>query len=133
VSDTVYVINFPQYELAVEQLLYPINQECTDEHVNISMRLHNYGYDTIPAGASLTCVMNGTNTITDITTEMMLPGSDYIFTFTPQLTIPFVGGQATIDLDIYPTDQTYTTLTYNDTISRILDLKLQPERSNSNK
>ncbi len=71
--------------------------------------------------------MNGTNTITDITTEMMLPGSDYIFTFTPQLTIPFVGGQATIDLDIYPTDQTYTTLTYNDTISRTLDLKLQPE------
>lgn len=24
VADTVYVINFPQYELAVEQLVYPI-------------------------------------------------------------------------------------------------------------
>ena len=35
VSDTVYVINFPQYELAEEQLLYPINNECTDEHVNV--------------------------------------------------------------------------------------------------
>ena len=89
VSDTVYVINFPQYELALEQLLYPINNECTDEHINVSIRLHNYGYDTIPAGASLTCVMNTTDTITDIATEMILPGSDYTFTFTPQLTIPF--------------------------------------------
>jgi hypothetical protein len=127
VSDTVYVINFPQYELSVQQLMYPIHNECTNENVNIKVRLHNYGYDTIPAGASITCVMDGTNTITDITSEEILPGSDYIFTFVPQLTIPFVGGQATIDLEIYPTDQTYSVLTYNDTLRRTLTLGLQPE------
>lgn len=71
--------------------------------------------------------MDGTDTITDITTEEILPHNDYILTFTPQLTIPFVGGQATIDLEIYPTDLTYSTLTYNDTISKTLDLRLQPD------
>ncbi|MFY9582556.1 MAG: hypothetical protein WAQ91_07240, partial [Bacteroidales bacterium] len=109
------------------QLVYPIHGACTEENVNIKVRLHNYGYDTIPAGASITCVMDGTDTITDITSDEILPHSDYIITFTSPLTIPFVGGQATIDLEIYPTDLTYSTLTYNDTISKTLNLQLQPE------
>lgn len=127
VSDTVYVINTPPYELALEQLLYPVNGECTDEYVNVSVRLHNYGTSNIPAGASLTCVMNSTDTITNVTTEEILAQSDYIFTFASQLLMPFVGGQATIDLEIYPTEQTYSVLTYNDTINATLELKLQPE------
>ncbi|MBK6934546.1 MAG: hypothetical protein IPH17_05655 [Bacteroidales bacterium] len=70
---------FPPYELAVEELIAPAAGECIESNTNVTVRLKNYGTDTIPAGVDMTCVLNSTDTITGTTTEQMLPNSTIDF------------------------------------------------------
>ena len=68
---TAYPI-YPPYELAVEELIAPAAGECIETNTNVTVRLKNYGTDTIPAGVDMTCVLNSTDTITGTTTEQIL-------------------------------------------------------------
>jgi len=126
VPDTVFVINNPPYELAVEQLLTPLDSSCSSSQAFVSVRLHNYGYSTIPSGASITCKLNNSITITSNTTEPIQPDGSIDFVFSSPLNIPFIHGIANINLQVYPTTQTYSTLTFNDTLNKNLYLKLLP-------
>jgi len=118
---------YPPYELAVEELIAPADGECLETNAYVTVRLKNYGTDTIPAGVDMTCVLNATDTITGTTTEQILPNSTVDFTFPTLLTIPFVGGQASVELEVYHNNPAYSTLTNNDTINSLLDLYLQPD------
>ena len=126
VPDTVFVINNPPYELAVEQLLAPLDSSCSSSQAYVSVRLHNYGNSTIPSGASITCKLNNSITITSNTTEPIQPDGSIDFVFSSPLNIPFIHGIANINLQVYPTNQDYSTLTFNDTLNKNLYLKLLP-------
>ncbi|MDI3479171.1 MAG: hypothetical protein PWQ14_317, partial [Rikenellaceae bacterium] len=123
---TAYVI-YPPYELAVEELIAPAAGECIETNTNVTVRLKNYGTDAIPAGVDLTCVLNGTDTINGTTTEQILPNSTIDFTFPAFLTIPFIGGHASVELEVYHNNPAYSTITNNDTLLVDVNLMQKPD------
>jgi len=56
--DTAYVLPSTPYELSIEELVNPINDNCTDPLINVTVKVRNYGTNTIPAGINLYCVLN---------------------------------------------------------------------------
>ncbi|HNQ21051.1 MAG TPA: hypothetical protein PKI46_08330, partial [Bacteroidales bacterium] len=123
---TAYPI-YPQYEIAVEELIAPAAGECLETNTNVTVRLKNYGTDTIPAGVDMTCVLNTTDTINGTTTEQILPNSTMDFTFPTFLTIPFSGGQASVELEVFHNNPAYSTITNNDTLLVDVNLMQNPD------
>jgi len=118
---------YPPYELAVEGLIAPAAGECIETNTNVTVRLKNYGTDTIPAGIDMTCILNGTSTITGTTTQEILPSSTIDFTFSTTIAIPFVNNQALAHFKVYHNNPAYSTLTSNDTLLVDVNLMQMPD------
>jgi len=58
VKDTVFVLNSSDYELSVEDLLFPIDNICTEVNTYLTVKLGNAGNNPIPAGVSVSCILN---------------------------------------------------------------------------
>ena len=125
VPDTAFVIS-PSYELGISDILVPLNDNCYDNNVNISVRLTNNGTMQIPAGVSLSCVYNGSNTINATTTEPILPNSYLDFTFSTPIFVNYINKKAEINLKIYHSAPIYSLVTFNDTITANITLKQKP-------
>jgi len=97
VPDTAFVIS-PSYELGISDILVPLNDNCYDNNVNISVRLTNNGTMQIPAGVSLSCVYNGSNTINATTTEPILPNSYLDFTFSTPIFVNYINKKLKLNL-----------------------------------
>jgi hypothetical protein len=118
---------YPPYELAVEELIAPAAGECIETNTNVTVRLKNYGTDTIPAGIDMTCILNGTSTITGTTTQEILPSSTIDFTFPTTIAIPFVNNQALAHFEIYHNNPAYSTIAINDTLLVDVNLMQMPD------
>jgi len=47
VADTVFVVDSTEYELAIDDVVYPENIGCVTPTTNVSIRLRNDGYEDI--------------------------------------------------------------------------------------
>ena len=125
VPDTAFVIA-PLYELGISDILVPLNDNCYDNNVNISVRLTNNGTMQIPAGVSLSCIYNGSNTINATTSEPILPNSYLDFTFPTPIYVNYINKKADINLKIYHSAPMYSMVSFNDTIIADITLKQKP-------
>ncbi|HNQ21366.1 MAG TPA: hypothetical protein PKI46_09925, partial [Bacteroidales bacterium] len=127
VPDTAYVLPSAQYELAIEEIVSPTADGCSQPNTNVAVRLHNYGVEAIPAGVELTCIENDTNIISESIHDEILPDHDYYFTFTNPINITYVNGIANVNLKIYHNGApTYSPVIYNDTIEKTFRLYERP-------
>ncbi|HRC79596.1 MAG TPA: hypothetical protein PLK25_07805, partial [Bacteroidales bacterium] len=126
VEDTVFVIDSTEYELAIDDVIYPENMGCVTPTTNVSIRLRNDGYEDIPAGVNITCIVNGT-TLTGITTEPILADSTLDYTFTTPININFVEGEAILNFKVYHSAPQYSLTVFNDTLLKSIKVFYQPE------
>jgi len=127
VADTVFVVDSTEYELAIDDVIYPENIGCVTPITNISIRLRNDGYEDIPAGVDLTCIVNGT-TLTGTTTEPILADSTIDYTFTTPINVNFVEGEATLDFKVYHSAPQYSLTVFNDTLLKSIRVLYQQMR-----
>jgi len=127
VADTAYVLPSAQYELAIEEIVSPTADDCSQPNTNVTVRLRNYGVEAIPVGVELTCIDNDTNIISESIHDEILPDEDYYFTFTNPINITYVNGVANVNLKIYHNGApTYSPVIYNDTIEKTFRLYERP-------
>ncbi len=88
--------------------------------------MRNDGYEDIPAGVNLVCIVNGT-TLTGITTEPILADSTIDYTFTTPININFVEGEAILNFKVYHSAPQYSLTVFNDTLLKSIRVLYQPE------
>ena len=106
-------------------MIYPENTGCVTPSNNVSIRLRNDGYEVIPAGIGLTCIVNG-DTLTGITAGPNLTDRTIDYTFSSPISIKFVQRGDKVEL-LGPLSRTQRRTTgFNFTLVKSKEVQYQP-------
>ena len=126
VPDTAYVISIPN-EAAILSMTSPVT-DCNYHPELVSIKIRNYGFDTINGNLTATYKLLNTGTsVTENVPNIVLPGDSLIYTFTT----PILPGLSSGNIDTTFNIQAYINLTgdpyhLNDTIYKTVTFNYTP-------